>query len=189
LRGLHRGDARRARLVRSRPVRRLRRGVVRHEKGADERDFHPAGEPLISCTPRMEDARCLTKRLLPPWHWASGGRAAMALPACCSPAALAMLRRSYGGVTAELRWDGLEIRRWLRSLDGLGDAGSWLETRALARAWMPLWRRRPGLDDGASPWFIPLAPHKQTLLMRLSHLVHLRGGGWRATLPFSYPAA
>ena len=78
--------------------------LLRPRTGALRHDLLPLSlthyrEPLISCNPRMEDARGLTKRLLPCWNWASGGRAATALPACCSPAAPAMLRRSYDGVT------------------------------------------------------------------------------------------
>src|ERR1035437_364652 len=67
-------------------------------------------EHLISCTPLMEDEHGLTKRLLPRWNWASGGRAATALPACCSPAAPAMLRWGYDGVTMGLRrsYEGIQ---------------------------------------------------------------------------------
>ena len=70
------------------------------------------------------------------------------------------LRWGYDGVTMGLRRDGLEIRRWSRSLDCLSDAMSLLETRALSGASMPLWRRSPCSDDRASPLFIPLGLHR-----------------------------
>ena len=59
-----------------------------------------------------------------------------------------------------LRRDGLEIRRWLGSLDGPGDTKSWLETRALSGAWTPPWRRSLGFDDRVSPWSIPLGQQR-----------------------------
>jgi hypothetical protein len=55
----------------------------------------------------------------------------------CQHVARLLLRRCFEGVTMGLRRDSREIRRWLRSLDGLDDAMSWLETRALVAAWMP----------------------------------------------------
>jgi hypothetical protein len=158
--------------------------MICHGSGKRQLHSNRRGEHLISCTPRTEDARCLTKRLLPRWNGGSGGLAARALPACCSPAGLAMLRRSYDGVTMGLRWgyDGVTMGlRW--GYDGNqgklgGGYGLWMLSATRRTSSKPGHRsglryrsglQQPGLPDGALQKAPLLACMRGLFVRCLSH--------------------
>jgi hypothetical protein len=71
---------------------------------AGKREFAPCEAIFDPTIVPARSMRCLAKRLPAQWNWASGRLVATALPAGCSPVALVMLRRSFEGVTMELRW-------------------------------------------------------------------------------------